>query len=128
MDTSDLPAIELLGAFPDTCTNEVAFGDVLGFRVMYYQTTTANFVSAELRDPDGNVIGRVNSSAENRDDEGNWGLYPHAYDLPDNAPITLEIAVHIGEDVESPVSSRTSMTYDCTTGETLNLSFERVSE
>lgn len=118
-------AIELVGGAEETCVNEDdTQSTVIGFTVIYYNTTTENLMTAELTTPDGEVIGSLDTNAENNDGDGGWGMYPLAYNVPDNTPLTIVITVYSGGTDETPISSVTSLTYDCTTGEVLNSSFD----
>ncbi len=118
-------AIELVGGAEGTCVNEdETQSTVIGFPVIYYNTTTENLMTAELTTPDGEVIGSLDTNAENNDGEGGWGMYPLAYTVPDNTPLTIVITVYSGSTDDTPISSVTSLTYDCTTGEALDSSFD----
>lgn len=121
-----LPAIEIVGGDADTCVNtDETQSTVMGFDVVYYDMGTDAFMFGLMSAPETGPIGSVNTAGEGREGEGRWGLYPQAYDLPPNTPITLEITVYAGKDASAPVSSTSSLTYDCTTGETISASFER---
>jgi hypothetical protein len=125
MSVEDLPAIELLAGTADTCVNVEDYGDVLGFEAHFYETTTDNRVVHRMTDGDGNVLFEDSDTSENKDGEEGWGFYPLAYDLPDNSLITMEITVYASQDDDAPATSLSTLTYNCTTGETIATTFTR---
>lgn len=123
MDTTESPAIELLSGFADTCTVAESYSTVLGFEVIYSQMNTEHIVAYRLLDNEGNLIIADDTPGENREGEGNWGFYPVAYDLPDNAALTVEVTVFESDDENANPSSVSSLIYNCSTGETITTSF-----
>lgn len=125
MPTENLPAIELLAASPDTCAVTEAYSIVLGFDAMYYETTTNNRVTYRLIDAEDNVLVEDNTVGENKDGQEGWGFYPNAYAVPENSTLTVEISVYESEAADAARTSFSSLSYNCTTGETIVSSFER---
>lgn len=129
MPVENPPAIELLAGSPETCINAEDYSDVLDFDAIFYETTTENRVTLRMVDSEGNVLSEDdNSDGENKDGEESWGFYPLAYDLPENSLITIEVTVYLSGDEDAPITSTASLTYNCTTGETEESSFERMGE
>jgi hypothetical protein len=125
MPVADLPALELLSGNPDTCTNAEDYGAVLAFEARYYETTTENRVAYRLIDAEGNVLTDSNGAGENKDGEEGWGFYPLAYTVPDNSALTVEVTVYATADEAAPATSRSTLIYNCTTGETIDTTFTR---
>lgn len=118
--------IELVSGTAGTCVNaDQTQSMVLDFDVIYHNTTSGNFMSGDLVAPDGEVLGTVNYQTENRDGEGEWGFYPGAYEYPDNTPLTLTLVTYSGSDDASPISSISTLIYDCTTGEAISTTYTR---
>lgn len=128
MPVENPPAIELLAGSPETCVNAEDYSDVLGFEAIYYETTTENPVALRMMDSEGNVLSEDVTDGENKDGEENWGFYPLAYDLPENSLITIEVTVYLSNDEDAMITSTAILTYNCTTGETEDVSFERMGE
>lgn len=123
------PSIEIIAGPPDTCTMaDTTQSTVIGFDVIYHNVGTDAFMVAVMSAPDVGEIGAVGAEGEGREGEGSWGIYPQFYDLPANTAITLEITVHAGFDESAPVSSASSITYDCSTGETISTTFNLSDE
>lgn len=116
--------IELISATPDGCVNtDQNQSTVFGFNVIYHTVTTGNFQTGILVAPDGTVLANVNSETENRDGEGMWGYYPSAFDYPANTPLTMTVTTYSGSDATTPISSISTLTYDCTTGEAISQTY-----
>jgi hypothetical protein len=121
---SDNPAIELVSAPADSCVNEdETQSTVISFEVIYDRVGTNNYMGIRLEA--GDYVYESGSPGEGREGAGGLGFYPTAYDFPPNTPVTLTVTAYLGEDTNSPVSSISSLTYDCTTGETIDKTFER---
>jgi hypothetical protein len=125
MATENLPALELLSGDADTCAVAEDYSVVLGFNAMYYELTTANRLAIRLLDADGNILVESTATGENKDSEEGWGFYPLAYELPDNSSLTIELTVYESNEDDAAQTSFTSLTWNCTTGETIDSSFER---
>jgi hypothetical protein len=120
----DGPSIEIAAGQPDTCKMaDKTQSTVMGFDVIYSNMGTNTFMVGLMTAEGVGEVGSTGDPGEGRDGEGNWGLYPQYYDLPPNTPITLEIKVYAGADQSAQLSSTSTLTYDCTTGETLSASF-----
>jgi hypothetical protein len=128
MPVENLPAIQLIAGSPDTCVNAEDYSDVLGFDAIFYETTTENRIAFRMLDGEGNVLVESDSLGENKDGEESWGFYPLAYDLPENSQITMELRVYLTEDTDAPITSFSSLTYNCNTGETIESSFEQMGD
>jgi hypothetical protein len=112
--------IELISGMPDGCVNtDQNQSTVFGFNVVYHTVTTGNYQSGTLVAPDGAVLANFNSETENRDGEGLWGFYPSAFDYPANTPLTMTLTTYSGIDATTPISSISTLTYNCTTGEAI---------
>lgn len=123
------PSIEIVAGPPDTCAMaDTTQSTVIGFDVIYHNVGTDAFMVGVMSAPGVGEIGEVGTEGEGREGEGNWGIYPQFYDLPANAAITLEITVHAGFDESAPISSTSSLTYDCSTGETISTTFNLSDE
>lgn len=123
---SDNPAIELITAPIDTCVNEdETQSTVLGFGVIYYRVATSNYVSGILQAVDGDYTFEFGVAGEGRDGAEGFGFYPTAYDLAPNTNLRLTLTVYKGDSTESEISSTSSLTYNCTTGEIIDKTFER---
>lgn len=121
-----VPAIEIISGSSDTCKmTDDTQSTVLGFEVIYYDVGTDSYMVGVMTAPEVGEIGAVETPGEGRHGEAGWGIYPYAYDLPPNTLITLEISVYAGSDKNAPLTSTSSLTYDCSTGETTNSSFEK---
>lgn len=119
------PTIEILSGFPDTCLMaDTTQSTVMGFDVMYSHVGTDAYMVGVMTAPDAGEIGGVGTPGEGRDGEASWGIYPEYYDLPANTAITIEITVHAGPDEHATITSTSSLTYDCTTGDTISTSFD----
>jgi hypothetical protein len=125
MTVENTSGLELLSGNPDTCINAEAYGAVLAFQAHYYETTTENRITYRLTDADGNVLSEDSAQSENKDGEEGWGFYPLAYDLPENSLLTVEVTVYATDAEDAPITSRSILVYNCTTGETVEASFER---
>jgi hypothetical protein len=125
MPVEDSSGLELLAGNPDTCINTEDYGAVLAFQAHYYETTTENRITYRLTDADGNVLSEESAQSENKDGEEGWGFYPLAYELPENSLLTVEVMVYATDDEDAPITSRSVLVYNCTTGETVEASFER---
>jgi hypothetical protein len=118
--------IELISAVPEGCVNtDASQSTVFGLNVIYHTITTGNYQTGALVAPDGAVLTTVNSETENRDGEGRWGFYPVAFDYPDHTALTMTLTTYSGGDATTPISSVSTLTYDCTTGEALSQSYTR---
>lgn len=118
--------IELTSGMPDGCVNtDQTQSTVFGFHVIYHTVTTGNYQTGTLAAPDGEVLGTVHSETENRDEEGMWGFYPAAFDYPANTPLTMTLFTYSGNDATTPVSSISTLTYNCTTGEAITKTYTR---
>ena len=119
-----MPAIEIVAGGADTCSMaDTTQSTVMGFEVIYHNVGTDAYMVGVMSAPDVGVIGGAGTAGEGRDGEGSWGIYPEFYDLPPNTTITLEITVYAGPDESAPVSSTSSIAYNCTTGETISATF-----
>lgn len=125
MPTENLPALELLAGDAETCSITESYSVVLGFNAMHYELTTDNHMAIRLLAEDGSIIMEDESSTENKDGEEGWGFYPVAYDVPDNTALTIEVTVFESADDDAQQTSFSSLTYNCTTGETITSAFER---
>ena len=125
MAVEDLPALELLGGAADSCANAEDYGALMAFDVRYYELTTANRLHYRLSDADGNVLTEGDTSGENKDGEEGWGFYPLAYEVPANSILTMEIETYESMDEDAILTSRSSISFNCTTGEVDETSFER---
>jgi hypothetical protein len=128
MTVSDLPAIELLSAAADSCINEEDYGQVLGYNVHYYEVTTANRLHFRLEDAEGNVLTEADASGENKDGEEAWGFYPLAYEVPENSLLTFTLEVYENMEENAPLTSTSTIIYNCTTSEVTDSSFERMGQ
>jgi hypothetical protein len=118
--------IELISGLPDGCVNtDQNQSTVFGFIVIYHTVTTGNYQTGTLVAPDGVVLASVNSETENRDGEGQWGFYPSAFDYPANTLLTMTLTTYSGIDATTPVSSISTLTYNCTTGEAISQTYTR---
>jgi hypothetical protein len=126
MAVEDLPALELLGGAADSCTNAEDYGALMAFDVRYYELTTANRLHFRLTDADGNVLTEGDTSGENKDGEEGWGFYPLAYEVPANTILTMEIETYESMEADATLTSRSSISFNCTTGEVDETSFERM--
>ncbi|MEO8391594.1 MAG: hypothetical protein ABI700_01250 [Chloroflexota bacterium] len=118
--------IELISGMPDGCVNtDQNQSTVFGFNVVYHTVTTGNYQTGMLVAPDGAVLATVNSETENRDGEGRWGFYPSAFDYPANTSLTMTLTTYSGIDATTPISSISTLTYNCTTGEAINQTYTR---
>lgn len=116
--------IELISGMPDGCVNtDEHQSTVFGFNVVYHTVTTGNYQSGTLVAPDGTVLAEVNFETENRDGEGTWGFYPYAFDYPPNTLLTMTLTTYSGSDATTPISSISTLTYDCTTGEAVHQTY-----
>lgn len=126
--SGSLPGIEIVAGAPNTCAMaDTTQSTVMGFDVIYHNMGTDFYMVGVMSAPDIGKIGGVEAAGEGRDGEGNWGIYPQSYKLAPNTPITLKITVYAGVDEITPVSSTSSLTYDCTTGDTISAAFENPS-
>jgi hypothetical protein len=98
---------------------------VFGFNVVYHTVTTGNYQTGTLVAPDGTVLATVNAETENRDGAGLWGFYPLAFDYPANTPLTMTLTTYSGKDASTPISSVSTLTYNCTTGAAIYQTFTR---
>jgi hypothetical protein len=124
-ETADLPAIELLSGAPETCAITEGYSVLVGYEARYYETTTEDSVAIRLLSSEGEVLLEAETVGENKDGEEGWGWYPDVYAVPENSALTIELTVHDGPTTDAPVSSISSVTYNCTTGEILSTSFQR---
>jgi hypothetical protein len=118
--------IELISGMPDGCVNtDQNQSTVFGFNVVYHTVTTGNYQTGTLVAPDGAVLANVNSETENRQGEGLWGFYPSAFDYPANTLLTMTLTTYSGSDATTPISSISTLTYNCTTGEAISQTYTR---
>jgi hypothetical protein len=118
--------IELISGRPDGCVNtDQNQSTVFGFNVVYHTVTTGNYQTGTLVAPDGVVLANVNSETENRDGEGQWGFYPSAFDYPVNTALTMTLTTYSGADATTPISSVSTLTYNCTTGAAISQTYTR---
>lgn len=118
--------IELISAMPDGCVNtDPTQSTVFGFNVIYHTITTGNYQTGALVAPEGAVLVTINSETENRDGEGRWGYYPVAFDYPANTALTMTLTTYSGSDATTPISSISTLTYNCTTGEAISQTYTR---
>ena len=121
VETTNLPGIELVNGFPDTCEVTESYADLLGFDVIYHDLTTANFVETTLKYPDENILSFNTAPGENRDGAEGWGIYPEAYSVPDSTEIRVDIKVYLEEG--GRLTSESTLYYNCTTGETVRTEY-----
>lgn len=120
-----VPSIEILAGYPDTCLMaDTEQSTVMGFDVIYSHIGTDVYMVGAMTAPYIGEIGSVGTPGEGRDGEASWGIYPEQYDLAPNTHITLIITVHAGPDENATITSTSSLTYNCTTGETSGTSFK----
>jgi hypothetical protein len=118
--------IELISGMPDGCVNtDPTQSTVFGFNVVYHTVTTGNYQTGTLIAPDGAVLATVSSETENRDGEGRWGFYPSAFDYPADTLLTMTLTTYSGNDATTPISSISTLTYNCTTGEAISRTYTR---
>jgi hypothetical protein len=111
---------------PEGCVNtDQSQSTVFGFNVIYHTVTTGNYQTGTLVAPDGAVLANIDSETENRDGEGRWGFYPSAFDYPANTALTMTLTTYSGTDATTPISSRSTLTYNCTTGEAISQTYTR---
>lgn len=125
MNTADLPAIELLSGYPETCVITEGYSELVGYAAAFYETTTENPVNVRLLDAEDNELIEARQQGENKDGEEGWGWYPDIYEVPEDSELTVELTVYLSEDEDAPATSLTTLTYNCTTGETISTSFTR---
>lgn len=123
--TDDLPSLEILSGTADTCVNEEAYANVLSFVAMYDEMTTENHIELRLLDSEGNVLTEDSIPGENKDSEENWGFYPEAYEVDTDSVLVLEVQVYESDAEGALLTSRSSLIYNCTTGETISSTFVR---
>lgn len=128
MPVEDLPAIELVSATADSCINPEDYGQVLGFNVIYYEVTTANRLHFRFVDSEGNVLDENDASGENKNGEEAWGFYPLAYEVPANSLLSFTMEVYESTEENAILTSTSSITYNCTTGEVTESIFERTGQ
>jgi hypothetical protein len=85
-------------------------------------------VHYRLEDAEGSILSESDTTGENKDGEEGWGFYPLAYAVPENTSLTMTIEVYESEAENATLTSRSSLTYNCTTGATVNQSFERTGQ
>jgi hypothetical protein len=118
--------IELISGMPDGCVNtDQNQSTVFGFNVVYHTVTTGNYQTGTLVAPDGAVLANVNSETENRQGEGLWGFYPSAFDYPANTLLTMTLTTYSGSDATTPISSISTLLYNCTTGAAISQTYTR---
>lgn len=118
--------IELISGMPDGCVNtDQNQSTVFGFNVVYHTVSTGNYQTGTLIAPDGTVLASVNSETENRDGEGQWGFYPFAFEYPANTSLTMTLVTYLGTDATTPVSSISTLIYNCTTGAAISQTYTR---
>jgi hypothetical protein len=118
--------IELISAMPDGCVNtDQTQSTVFGFNVMYHTVATGNYQAGTLVAPDGEILATVSSETEDRDGEGRWGYYPFAFDYPANTLLTMTLTTYSGVDETTPISSISTLSYNCTTGEAISQTYTR---
>lgn len=121
------PEIEILAGPANSCAMaDTTQSTVIDFEVVYRNMGNDSYMVGVLTAAEVGEIGGVETPGEGRDGEEGWGIYPQAYNLAQNTPITLEITVFNGPDETAPVSSRSSIVYDCSTGETISASFNGI--
>jgi hypothetical protein len=125
MPVEDLPGLELLSGAEDTCTNAEGYTNVLGFDALYYETTTANRIAYRFFSGEGRIIVEDDSEGENKNGEEGWGFYPPAYAVPAETQLTIEVTVYATTATNAPATSRSILTYNCTTGTTIDAAFTR---
>jgi hypothetical protein len=126
MAVVDLPAIKLLTGAAESCVNAEDYGKLLAFNVRYYEVTTANRLHFRLEDEAGTILSEDDASGENKDGEEGWGFYPLAYEVPENSILTFTLEVYESMEADAILTSTTSISFNCTTGETIEASFERL--
>jgi hypothetical protein len=118
--------IELISGMPDGCVNtDQNQSTVFGFNVVYHTVATGNYQTGTLVAPDGEVLATVNSETVYRDGEWQWGFYASAFDYPPDTPLTMTLTTYSGIDATTPVSSISTLTYNCTTGEAISQTYTR---
>jgi hypothetical protein len=118
--------IELISGMPNGCMNtDQNQSTVFGFNVIYHTVTTGNYQTGTLVAPDGAVLANVNSETENRNGEGRWGFYPSPFDYPANTSLMMTLTTYAGIDATTPISSISTLTYNCTTGEAISKTYTR---
>jgi hypothetical protein len=120
------PALELIAAPVDMCVNEdETQSTLLGFDAIYYRVATSNYVAGILETMDGEYIYEFGAIGEGRDGAEGFGFYPTTFAFLPNTPVTLTVRVYRGDSADSELSSISSLTYNCTTGEVIEKTFAR---
>jgi len=120
------PEIEILAGPANSCAMaDTTQSTVIDFDVVYRNMGNDSYMVGIMSTAELGEIGGVETPGEGRDGEEGWGIYPQDYNLAPNTPITLQITVFNGSDESAPVSSTSSIVYDCSTGETISATFNR---
>ncbi len=127
-ETNNQPAIELLSASDNTCSVTEGYSQLMRFGAKFYNTTTENSRRIRLFDADDNMLVEITQEGQNTNGQQDWGWYPPIYEVPAETELTLEITLYENEAVTSSAISTSTLTYNCTTGEVLDKTFNPIAE
>lgn len=119
------PGIELLAAPGLGCSYDPADGEMLLFNALYYNMSSQYDVRERVYDTNGELLYESTYTAREQSGVDIYSLSPDAYDVPENSALTLELVVSPTGIENAPFTSRSTLIYNCLTGQTIENTFER---
>ncbi len=119
------PAIELLAAPGLGCSFDPAADEPLLFNALYYSMSSAYEVRERIFDEQGEMLFEAFQPGTEKTGPDRYALTPDAYEVPDGSALTLELVVSPAGIENAPFTGRSTLIYNCATGETIENTFER---
>jgi len=119
------PGIELLAAPGLGCSYDPAAGEPLLFNALYYNMSSQYDVRERVYDENGELLYENTHTASEQSGADVYTVSPDAYEVPENSALTLELVVTPAGIENAPFTSRSTLIYNCFTGQTIQNTFER---
>ncbi|MCA9913249.1 MAG: hypothetical protein KC496_07860 [Anaerolineae bacterium] len=119
------PGIELLAAPGLGCSFDPAAAEPLLFNALYYDMSDQYEVRERVYDENGTLLYENTHIGSEQNGVDVYVLSPDAYDVPENTSLTLELVVSPAGIENAPFTSRSTLIYNCFSGQTIENTFER---
>lgn len=119
------PAVELLAAPGLGCRFDPAADEPLLFNALYHNMSSQYEVRERLFDEQGEMLYEAFRPGTEQSGPDSYALTPDAYEVPEGSALTLELVVTPVGIENAPFTGRSTLIYNCQTGQTIQNTFER---